>query len=100
MTEQPPVVGLSAYAVRTAWGVWDTDVVLLPGNSVDVVLVATAWAPDGTVEAAEDPGLPFCVAVQGHPEAEDDPRLFEGLVEAARRTRRVRRAATVAGLRA
>lgn len=50
-------------------------------------LVATAWAPDGTVEALEDPGLPFCVAVQWHPEMGDDPRLFDGLVAAARRVR-------------
>jgi putative glutamine amidotransferase len=47
-------------------------------------LVATAWAPDGTVEAVEDPSLPFCVAVQWHPEAGDDPALFTGLVRAAR----------------
>lgn len=47
-------------------------------------LVATAWAPDGTVEALEDPALPFCVAVQWHPEAGDDPALFAGLVGAAR----------------
>lgn len=47
-------------------------------------LVATAWADDGTIEAVEDPELPFCVAVQWHPEAGDDPSLFTGLVEAAR----------------
>ncbi len=47
-------------------------------------LVAAAWADDGTVEAFEDPGLPFCVAVQWHPEAGQDPSLFAGLVAAAR----------------
>lgn len=45
--------------------------------------VATAWAPDGTVEAIEDPGLPFCVGVLWHPEVGTDPRLFEALVSAA-----------------
>lgn len=53
-------------------------------------LVATAWASDGTVEAVEDPQLPFCVAVQWHPEAGDDPKLFQGLVRAARAARATR----------
>jgi putative glutamine amidotransferase len=62
-------------------------------------LVATAWAPDGTVEAVEDPRLPFCVAVQWHPEAGDDSGLFQGLVEAAQTARvaRVARAASSDG---
>jgi putative glutamine amidotransferase len=47
-------------------------------------LVATAWAEDGLIEAAEDPRLPFCVGVQWHPEVGDDPALFLGLVAAAR----------------
>ncbi|MFN8076734.1 MAG: gamma-glutamyl-gamma-aminobutyrate hydrolase family protein [Kineosporiaceae bacterium] len=50
-------------------------------------LVATAWTHDGTVEALEDPSLPFCLGVQWHPEAGDDPALFTGLVEAARELR-------------
>ncbi len=45
--------------------------------------VATAWAPDGTVEAVEDPDLPFCMGVLWHPEVGADPRLFQGLVAAA-----------------
>jgi putative glutamine amidotransferase len=57
-------------------------------------LVATAWADDGTVEAVEDPSLPFCVAVQWHPEEGDDDALFHALVAAAHRAR-ARRAATV-----
>jgi len=48
-------------------------------------LVATAWADDGTIEALEDPDLPFLVAVQWHPEVGDDPALFNGLVTAAER---------------
>jgi putative glutamine amidotransferase len=35
-----PVIGLSAYATRAAWGVWDTDAVLLPQAYVDAVTAA------------------------------------------------------------
>lgn len=53
-------------------------------------LAAVAWAPDGTLEAAEMPGHPWLLAVQWHPEltAASDPvqqRLFTALVEAARK---------------
>ena len=44
-----------------------------------------AWAEDGIVEAVEDPEKPFLVGVLWHPEAGEDQRLFEQLVEAARR---------------
>ena len=43
-----------------------------------------AWAEDGTVEGLEDPDKPFVVGVLWHPEAGEDQRLFEQLVEAAR----------------
>jgi len=43
-----------------------------------------AWAEDGVVEAVEDPDRPFVVGVLWHPEAGEDQRLFEQLVEAAR----------------
>ncbi|MGH9029905.1 MAG: gamma-glutamyl-gamma-aminobutyrate hydrolase family protein [Acidimicrobiales bacterium] len=46
-------------------------------------LVPTAWADDGVVEAAEDPSAAFLVAVQWHPEAGEDPSLFEALVAAS-----------------
>lgn len=46
-------------------------------------LRAVATAEDGTVEALEDDGLPFMVAVQWHPEVADDPSLFAALVAAA-----------------
>ena len=53
-------------------------------------LIATAWAEDGTIEAVEpDPGgagrRGFLLAVQWHPEAGDDPRLFEALIGRALR---------------
>ncbi|HZP47526.1 MAG TPA: gamma-glutamyl-gamma-aminobutyrate hydrolase family protein [Vicinamibacterales bacterium] len=48
-----------------------------------------ATAPDGVVEAIEDPALPFCLGVQWHPEnfwrtGEFRP-LFEGFLDAAAR---------------
>lgn len=51
-------------------------------------LIITAHAPDGVIEALENPDHPFCVGVQWHPEAmvESHPvmrHLFEGLVKAA-----------------
>jgi putative glutamine amidotransferase len=49
-------------------------------------LRVTARAPDGTVEAVELEGARFVVGVQSHPEQDiEDLRLFEALVEAARR---------------
>ena len=53
--------------------------------------IVTATAPDGVVEAIEDPALPFCLGVQWHPEnffrtGEFRP-LFEGFVDAANRPR-------------
>jgi putative glutamine amidotransferase len=50
-------------------------------------LIVTATAPDGVIEALEDPSRRFCLGVQWHPEnfwrtGEFRP-LFEGLVKAA-----------------
>lgn len=54
-------------------------------------LVATGWAPDGTLEASEDPDLPFFFTVQWHPElSPDEPHsraLFGALVASARSPR-------------
>jgi putative glutamine amidotransferase len=57
-------------------------------------IVATAWTDDGVIEAiefgsGEDPAgdSRFLVAVQWHPEADDDPSLFVALVAAAREYR-------------
>jgi putative glutamine amidotransferase len=43
----------------------------------------SARAPDGTVEALEDPARSFTVGVLWHPEAGEDMALFEALVAAA-----------------
>lgn len=55
-------------------------------------LVATATAPDGVVEAIEDPNRRFCIGVQWHPEnfwrTGEFRELFEALVEAAAFTHR------------
>jgi gamma-glutamyl-gamma-aminobutyrate hydrolase PuuD len=50
-------------------------------------LVETAWAADGSLEGLEDPDKRFAVAVLWHPEMEEDKRLFEALVDEARRYR-------------
>ena len=50
-------------------------------------LTPTAWAEDGTVEAVEDQRRAFCLAVQWHPEAGSDRRLFAAHVAAARNHR-------------
>jgi anthranilate synthase component 2/putative glutamine amidotransferase len=47
-------------------------------------LTASAWAEDGVVEAVEAADRRFCLAVQWHPEAGADRRLFEALVAASR----------------
>jgi putative glutamine amidotransferase len=53
------------------------------GEGLDVV----GWAEDGSVEAIEDRGRRFAVGVLWHPEEGEDKRLFEALVEQARRYR-------------
>ena len=47
-----------------------------------------ARAEDGTLEAVEDPSKRFALGVLWHPEAGDDRRLFEALVDEARASRR------------
>ncbi|MCT9929159.1 gamma-glutamyl-gamma-aminobutyrate hydrolase family protein [Planotetraspora sp. A-T 1434] len=49
-------------------------------------LEVTAESEDGTIEAVELPGHPFALAVQWHPEADEDGPLFHALVKHARRT--------------
>lgn len=50
-----------------------------------------ARADDGTLEALEDPSRRFALGVLWHPEAGEDMRLFEALVEEARAYRAERR---------
>ena len=47
-------------------------------------LTITGWADDDTPEAVEDPERRFALGVLWHPEAGDDPRLFDALVAACR----------------
>jgi gamma-glutamyl-gamma-aminobutyrate hydrolase PuuD len=50
-----------------------------------------AWAEDGTIEGLEDPERRFAVGVLWHPEAGEDPKLFDALVAEARAYREDRR---------
>jgi putative glutamine amidotransferase len=53
------------------------------GEGLDIV----GWAEDGSIEAIEDRSRRFAVGVLWHPEEGEDKRLFEALVEEARRYR-------------
>jgi putative glutamine amidotransferase len=93
---EPHQLGLGLYAerkVRTAPGS-ALDALIGPGDVVQchhhqaldriaAGLTPSAWAEDGVVEGVEAAGRRFCLAVQWHPEAGEDRRLFEGLVAAA-----------------
>jgi putative glutamine amidotransferase len=46
-------------------------------------LTVTGWADDDSPEVVEEPDHRFAVGVLWHPEASEDPRLFEALVRAA-----------------
>jgi putative glutamine amidotransferase len=56
-------------------------------HAVGSGLVVTATAPDGVIEAVEDPALRFCLGVQWHPEnywrTGEFSALFAGLITAA-----------------
>ena len=58
-------------------------------KTVGTGLVVSATAPDGVIEAVEDPTRRFCLGVQWHPEnfyrTGEFRALFEGFIEAARR---------------
>ena len=58
-------------------------------KSVAAGFVATATAPDGVIEAIEDPTARFCLGVQWHPEnffrTGEFRALFEGFLEASSR---------------
>jgi putative glutamine amidotransferase len=55
---------------------------------VGVGVVVSGRAPDGVIEAIEDPGRRFCIGVQWHPEyriSPADDALFDAFVAACRR---------------
>ena len=62
-----------------------------PNKGVAKRFRVTATAPDGVIEAIEDPAARFCIGVQWHPEnfwrtGEFRP-LYEGFLEAASQPR-------------
>jgi putative glutamine amidotransferase len=73
---------------RTAglYGRTEIDVASYHHQAIDGLgagLVVVGRAPDGTVEAVELPEHPFALAVQWHPEVDDDLAPFVGLTAAA-----------------
>jgi putative glutamine amidotransferase len=89
----PAVYGQHAVTVTPgtllakALGKTEAEVPTYHHQSIDKLgagLVVSAVAADGTIEGIEDHSLPFCLAVQWHPEVGDDPALFDALVAAAR----------------
>ncbi|WP_307796610.1 gamma-glutamyl-gamma-aminobutyrate hydrolase family protein [Actinomadura barringtoniae] len=81
-----PGTRVAAATGVTATGVTEAQVAHYHHQSIDRLgegMVATAWAPDGVIEAAELPGRPFALGVQWHPEVGDDPTLFTSFIGAA-----------------
>jgi putative glutamine amidotransferase len=86
-----PVTVASGSRLAAVLGRTETTVPTHHHQAVDALgagLVPVAWAEDGIVEAAEFApranDSAFMLAVQWHPEAGDDPALFDGLIAAAR----------------
>ncbi|MGI8715180.1 MAG: gamma-glutamyl-gamma-aminobutyrate hydrolase family protein [Solirubrobacteraceae bacterium] len=52
-------------------------------DRVGAGLVVSARAPDGAIEAIEDPSRGFALGVLWHPEQGEDGRLFDALLDAA-----------------
>jgi putative glutamine amidotransferase len=95
--EHSPAPGVyGAHSVRTVEGTTVSAVlgpeVVIPSYHHQSVsshpgYVPAAWAPDGTLEAMEHPASAFRLAVQWHPEAGQDDRLFDAFVQACARVR-------------
>lgn len=78
-TQLARILGAGTYAVPTYH-----HQAVDPRSLEHTAYRATAWHADGTLEAMEEPDGVFRLAVQWHPEAGEDNRLFRALVEAAR----------------
>jgi putative glutamine amidotransferase len=61
-------------------------------DAVGEGLRVSAHAEDGSIEGVEDPERRFALGVLWHPEAADDRKLFEALVEQARKYKQARAA--------
>jgi putative glutamine amidotransferase len=95
-----PVTILPGSRLAAVLGTTELSVNSFHHQSVDRLgtgLRACAWAPDGAIEAIEDPERPFVVAVQWHAETlrvvPSQPALFEALVSIAAGSNQLRRAA-------
>jgi putative glutamine amidotransferase len=95
-----PVVIAPGSTLATVLGTTELSVNSFHHQAVDRLgagLCACAWAPDGTIEAIEDPEQRFVLAVQWHAETlRDIPvhlALFEELTSVAAGTTRLRQAA-------
>jgi putative glutamine amidotransferase len=95
-----PVIILSGSRLAASLGATRLSVNSFHHQAVDRLgadLCACAWAPDGAIEAIEDPGRPFVVAVQWHAETlqgvPSQLTLFEALVSTAAGSTQQRRAA-------
>ena len=95
-----PVTLLPGSRLATVFGATQLSVNSFHHQAVDRLgagLRASAWAPDGTIEAIEDPDRSFVLAVQWHAETlqgvPSQLTLFEELVSIAAGSTRQRRAA-------
>ena len=90
-TENMVAVEASTRLATVLSGTDSLDIKSYHHQAIDVLadgLVVSARSDDGTVQAVELEAVPFGLAVQWHPEENpDDIRLFEGLVDAARKYR-------------
>jgi gamma-glutamyl-gamma-aminobutyrate hydrolase PuuD len=84
-----PITALPGSQLARIVGTESIDVESTHHQAVEHIapgLVASAYAPDGTIEAIEAPGEPFFIGVQWHPEDDLDRRLFAALVAACCQT--------------
>jgi putative glutamine amidotransferase len=110
----PEIIGHDGHCPQTqAFGLGRQRLTLAPGSAVAGILgggtaeiachhhqavdqlgaglTATAWAPDGVVEAVEVTGHPFAIGVQWEAGHTEDDRLHRALAQAAEFNRALRR---------